>query len=269
MTAPLEVTVLFWRAATAPARLAALAALLSAEERARAARFATTALSDRFIAHRGRLRELIAAHLSQGGGGVDPSALRFALTPTGKPVLNPVLNDEEADGGAAARDPLHFNLSHCGALAALALAAAPVGVDIEQVRPIEPGAMALALAPEEAARLREASGAEAKAMFFRAWTLKEAFLKGDGAGLTRNPAALRVALEPPPQPAQDQDRDPNDRRLLSADWDAAAPARWRLTCLTIPASARAAPGAPPLIGALAAACRGGEGFHYEARITSG
>jgi len=54
--------------------------LLSDDERARAARFATPILRARYTAFRGGLRRLLAAQLS-----ADPARLRFVYGPQGRP----------------------------------------------------------------------------------------------------------------------------------------------------------------------------------------
>lgn len=57
--------------------------------------------------------------------GIDPSAHPFCRTPEGKPYL--------------AGSPVEISLSHSGSWAVCALSDAPVGVDIEAIRPISAG----------------------------------------------------------------------------------------------------------------------------------
>src|SRR5207237_3516582 len=97
-----------------------LVGLVSADERARAARFSFERDRRRYIVARARLRQLVGERL-----GAAPESLQFVYKPHGKPAL--------------ARRPgqrdLRFNVSHCGALAAYAFAEGrEVGVDIEEVR---------------------------------------------------------------------------------------------------------------------------------------
>src|SRR5262245_7458138 len=78
-----------WRAPreAPPAAHAALAALLTSDERERAARFVFPRDQARYAATRGRLRVLLGRYLA-----ADPTALRFAYGARGKPAL--------ADAGA-------------------------------------------------------------------------------------------------------------------------------------------------------------------------
>lgn len=77
------------------------------------------------------------------------------------------------------------SLSHTRALAAIALARVPVGVDVERARvgrDLEMVARA-AFAPEERAWWERLPAPAREAAFLRAWTLKEAVLKAAGLGL--------------------------------------------------------------------------------------
>lgn len=78
-----------------------------------------------------------------------------------------------------------FNISHSGDIVVLALAEnGPVGIDIEEVRPINV-ADYLRQIPE-VAHVREAlDGPQADNLFFDCWTRKEAVLKACGEGLLR------------------------------------------------------------------------------------
>ena len=93
-------------------------AFLSPDELARAARLRFEEDRIRWIRSRAALRGILGTYLSQ------PAAdLRFLTGPQGKPALQPDVR-------------LHFNLSHAGDYALLALCdATPVGIDIERIRP--------------------------------------------------------------------------------------------------------------------------------------
>lgn len=91
--------------------------------------------------------------------------------------------------------PIHFNLSHSGDYAAFAFSSSgPVGIDIEKVRPklrMEPLVRRF-FHPEEYTVF---SGLDEKAQrefLFRKWTVREAFLKGLGTGLTLDPRSFCV-----------------------------------------------------------------------------
>lgn len=83
------------------------------------------------------------------------------------------------------RSALHFNLSHSGARVACAVADCAVGVDIE-AREVKVDAVAIARRFFTTAESRWiTSDAESAALRFAAlWTLKEAYLKATGSGLT-------------------------------------------------------------------------------------
>ena len=152
-----------------------LALLLSTDELARVARFRFPHLQERFRIGRGMLRHLLAK-----AGNMPAERLCFAYSAEGKPMF----------------PGMHFNVSHSGDLWACAISRnSPVGLDIEQVRP---------MADYEALALRFFSSAEYQAIallpepkrraaFFRCWTRKESYIKGLGEGLSRGLATFTVS----------------------------------------------------------------------------
>jgi len=139
---------------------------LTPEEKARADRFYFERDRLRFtLAHSG-LRRLLGAMV-----GREPAELRFGAMTHGKPVLCDL--------------DLEFNLSHSGDYAMLAVSTQRVGVDIELHRH-HADRIHLArrvFAPAEFEQFSAASGSERKTVFYRGWTLKEAFIKAHGRGL--------------------------------------------------------------------------------------
>lgn len=94
------------------------------------------------------------------------------------------------------------SLSHTKGLVACAVAAVPVGIDVEAVDPrldvaslfervLSPSERTAWPAPDDAARRR----------FFQTWVLKEALLKGLGLGLQCEPATISVAFSETTPPA--------------------------------------------------------------------
>ncbi|WP_375542999.1 4'-phosphopantetheinyl transferase family protein [Brevibacterium casei] len=81
---------------------------------------------------------------------------------------------------------LCLSLSHSDDLVCAAASWAPIGVDIERVRPLAAPEIDMFLGPDEPAP--EAGGAEAIAL----WTRKESFLKATGEGLAASPSQVRV-----------------------------------------------------------------------------
>jgi 4'-phosphopantetheinyl transferase len=142
-------------------------AALSADEQARAARLLMPDARRRFVASRARLREILAQIT-----GIDAAALTFGTGEHGKPYLSGV------------DDAPQFNLAHSGDLALVAVSDRPVGVDLEQVRPLANMAQMadMSFTDEERAVLWSLDEAARTAAFFRLWTRKEAVMKAHGAG---------------------------------------------------------------------------------------
>lgn len=147
--------------------LDALSSTLEHGELAKAASFATTRLQSHYRRCRGSLRTLLARYTGQAA-----AALRFEYGHQGKPSL--------------AHADWHFNVAHSGARALVAIARAPVGVDLEatdraSVNPEE--LLPLVCTDAEATALRAMNASERHDAFYRLWTRKEAFCKGLGLGL--------------------------------------------------------------------------------------
>lgn len=126
-----------------------------------------------------QVKEILARTLQ-----IPVQTLRFQTGAHGKPYIC-------ADSGHT----LQFNLSHSGAYMALAISAgSPVGIDIENTgRKVNFVKMAERFFhPEEVLYLNHLQNDKKKEAFFRLWTIKEAFLKGLGTGLTVNPASFRT-----------------------------------------------------------------------------
>lgn len=101
---------------------------------------------------------------------------------------------------------LSFSISHDGAWTALAVCeSAQVGIDIESIKPISREEMEWPLSQRERADLARVGDADLLQAFYRYWTLKEAFIKALGLGVSfpledfdtspygSEPALLRVA----------------------------------------------------------------------------
>jgi len=187
----------------------ALRGLLSADERARADRLRIAEKRDRFIACRGILRKLLAHYLN-----MPPSSVALEYTTLGKPRLC-----------AAAGQPagLYFSVAHSHALALVALSRlGEVGVDVEKMALASPQAQLAGryFSAQEAAWLQALAPEHQAAAFYRCWTLKEAYLKATGLGLTQPLHSFTVTPDCSGQSA---------RLALSAD--AAESAAWSLQTL--------------------------------------
>lgn len=124
--------------------------------------------------------------------------------------------------------PPGISITHSGEWVACALCDAnEVGVDIEALKPRDlNGLVSETLAPAEQAALLALPESDRLQVFYRFWTLKEAFLKALGRGLDLAPGELTFALGPPP-------------RLISPPVD---PRPWQFRSFRI---------APECVGALA------------------
>jgi 4'-phosphopantetheinyl transferase len=151
-------------------------ALLSAEERERMARYRHE--SDRllYLLSRGMMRTVLASYL-----GCAWDAVRYTSNAHGKPIL------DGASVAYASGSLLHFNLTHSNGAIALAVSLdREVGIDIEsRHRPAEYLLLAQRFFTEsEAQHLHGLDEQQRRDAFFAIWTLKEAFVKGIGRGLS-------------------------------------------------------------------------------------
>ncbi len=155
------------------------ALLLSPGERARAERFRQPRDRAWWTASRVALRQILASYT-----GEHPADLRLTSGAHGKPTL-------------AGASPLHFSLSHARERAAVAVAwGREVGIDLEPIdsdRDLSP-LLAVVCGPNEAASIAALAPAARQETFFAYWTLKEAYLKAIGAGLSRDPRTVEAAL---------------------------------------------------------------------------
>ena len=159
--------------------------MLDDEERARAARFVHERDRHQFIAAHALLRILLQ-ELAGGPAG----AWRFTVGSHGKPSLHP----DHRLGRLA------FNISHTrGAVACAMTLDHDIGVDIEDLE--RPGRLLeiahAYFAPDELIVLHSAPPAEQHAVFLRLWTLKEAYIKAHGDGLSLPLDRFAFALSPP------------------------------------------------------------------------
>ncbi len=163
---------------------ARLLRLLDDDERRRAERFRVADAHARFIAARALTRLLVGQYT-----GAPPEEVAFAYGDRGKPRL----------ARPQPTPALHLNLAHSGDTAVAAFAPAPLGVDVEALRPV-PGVDRLArryFADRERRWLATLPAAEREAGFLTVWTCKEAWLKATGVGVA---VALREVEVDPVRP---------------------------------------------------------------------
>lgn len=168
-------TVDVWLTATdaPPAdRLASWLGLMTEPERQR---------HERFVAPKARLQHLLARVLVRTVlsryAGAAPRDWRFETNAFGRPAIA---------GPVTGRD-LRFNLSHTDGLVALAVTEGrDVGIDVERIdREIDVMALAPSvMAASERKALERTPPEERRNLFFSFWTLKEAYIKARGMGLS-------------------------------------------------------------------------------------
>jgi 4'-phosphopantetheinyl transferase len=154
---------------------------LTDEEQRRAARFRRAIDGARWTAARAALRQILGGYT-----GIAPRAVCLTAGAWGKPAL-------------AGETSLCFSLAHAANRAALAVSRArEVGIDLEPVDPTLdlPALLAAACTPAEAARIGALADERRGEAFLTLWTLKEAYLKATGTGLTREPRSFSVSLSP-------------------------------------------------------------------------
>ncbi|MFF5639800.1 4'-phosphopantetheinyl transferase family protein [Streptomyces sp. NPDC012825] len=183
---------------------------LDGRERERAERFVGAGDRLRYLAAHIALRRVLALHT-----GTAPGELRFTRSTCpacGGPHGRPALADETL--------PVHFSLSHSHGLVLVAVAAAPVGADIQRL----PGggtveACLPALHPAERAEVERRPEGVRPGEFGRLWTRKEAYLKGIGTGLAHGTSSDYLGADtrgrPPGWTVLDLDL-PEDRAYAAA-----------------------------------------------------
>ena len=180
-------------------------AVLSPDEKARAARFHFEIHRQYYTAGRAVLRQVLAGYLA-----ADPKELMFTYSPKNKPAL----------GGAHAESGLTFNVSHSGDIALFAVTRhRQVGVDVEHIRhDFDTAAIAnrffSSVEQEQLAALPFEQRHDA---FFRCWTRKEAYIKATGEGLSLPLHQFDVSFAPH-----------NQNALLATRPDQAESKRWSL-----------------------------------------
>lgn len=183
-------------------------AWLSDEERVRGDRFLRTEDRARFVESHAALRLILAGYVNRR-----PQDLSFVQEADGKPVL-----------ASHHRAGLHFNLSHSGSFALVAVSTeTPIGVDVEAIRPVgDPLAIARAhFHPREITALVQMPRSLQASAFFRLWTRKEAVVKALGTGLMHPLDGFDVSVAEP--------------STLSVTWEGADPlgSGWSLSNLDL------------------------------------
>ncbi|ALE76083.1 4-phosphopantetheinyl transferase [Pseudonocardia sp. EC080625-04] len=168
----------WWAAPVEPSSRPDLVALLDDHERDRMAALRRDDDRARYLAAHALTRLVLGTHLDADPAGLDLDRTCRCGRPHGKPRLT------------GRHDDPGFSLTHSGALVGVALGAGPVGVDVEQHRPLPDldGLARHALSPAE----RDA-GVLAADGFLVTWARKEALLKATGEGMSSPMEAITLS----------------------------------------------------------------------------
>ena len=161
---------------------------LSDDERRRADRFHFARDRRRFVVARGVLRSVLGQHLKER-----PEDVQFCYEPLGKPYLR-----------LSGEPKLRFNVSHANELALIGLClGSQIGIDIEH-KDQDRATLEIArcyFAPEEVSELAVLPAEAQSDAFFTIWTLKEAYIKARGEGVSLGLDTFAITLDADRRPA--------------------------------------------------------------------
>ncbi|MFZ5642839.1 MAG: 4'-phosphopantetheinyl transferase family protein [Bacillota bacterium] len=115
--------------------------------------------------------DLLIRYIIMKRFGISAREIHFKKNQWGKPFLE-------------GKDKFHFSLSHSGQWAVCAVDSYPVGVDVEEISPIDyPGIAGRNFSPREYKDLMEKDQDLRLEYFYDLWTAKESYVKALGTGL--------------------------------------------------------------------------------------
>jgi 4'-phosphopantetheinyl transferase len=121
--------------------------------------------------HRALFAGLLIRHIIIEITGLKNKEISFNTSELGKPYLE---NCEQ----------FHFNLSHSGDWIVCVIDENPVGIDIEQIKPIDLKISKRFFSKEEHTNLVNTKDTNKFDYFYTLWTLKESYIKAIGKGLS-------------------------------------------------------------------------------------
>ena len=125
--------------------------------------------------------------------GISLGDIRYSYGEQGKPFLDTAVyggvssfwQDNQGNGEWCRLERMEFNLSHSGKYAVLAMSDKPVGVDVERGRKNRLSVAERCFHEREYADIMSAKGdREKEQKFLEYWTMKEAYVKWTGEGLS-------------------------------------------------------------------------------------
>jgi 4'-phosphopantetheinyl transferase len=157
-------------------------ALLSADERARQARFRFAKDQKRHLVTRALVRTVLSRYAA-----ARPEDWVFSAGMHGRPAIC----------APQTAPPLEFNISHCADLVMLGVTTGrTLGIDTESTegRAFDIDGLDRYFAPEESAALLSLPPEQRRRRFFELWTLKESYIKARGMGLAIRLDAFRFEV---------------------------------------------------------------------------
>ncbi|UYO35984.1 4'-phosphopantetheinyl transferase superfamily protein [Bacillus zhangzhouensis] len=158
--------------------------------------------------------------------------------------MDQIVFETEGNGKPVVRQlpSFHFNLSHSGDWVVCAVDDAPVGIDIEEIKPIDLAIAKRFFSADEYQDLLSQPLERQEAYFFLLWSMKEAFIKLTGKGLSYGLSSFTARLSEDGQAAlilpdhevpcfvQTYSLDPAYQMAVCTRKSAAAESVERLTC---------------------------------------
>lgn len=142
-----------------------LLSLVSRSKRDKLERFRVKGECQRSLAAELLIRTVIAERMQLRNRDI-----RFEYNVYGKPFLMDYALD--------------FNLSHSGHWVVCAIDETPIGIDVEEIKPISPEIAQRYFSYSEYRRLVQLSDSDKLDYFYSLWTLKESYIKNVGIGLS-------------------------------------------------------------------------------------
>lgn len=143
-------------------------------------------------AHRTLLADLLVRFIHIQKTGISNETLTFSVNEFGKPMLEGMSD-------------CHFNISHSGEWIVVATDRHPIGVDVEEIRPIDFGVAKRFYSNEEYETLLGKPENQQLDFFYSVWTLKESYIKALGHGLNHPLNVFTIRLEQEIQLVRDQE----------------------------------------------------------------
>lgn len=167
-------------------RVAKYKEILSDEEREKANRFIFDKDRILYLAAHAHLRQVLSHYED-----IPPSEWKFRTTPLGRPYIS----------NRVASAPLYFSLSHTsGMVVSVVSGAEQCGIDVETLDRVSDCvdiARHYFTAPEYKS-LEQLSGEQLRRHFVKLWTLKEAYAKATGIGLSASLNTFSLSIDEDP-----------------------------------------------------------------------